>query len=78
MTRRLMAAGPLLLAVAVLVTAAGCAQKTSRLRVVEGGIRAPRLMTRVEPDYPQQAKLKRIQGTASPSKWSFLSRSTSP
>ncbi len=63
MPQRPMTAATCMLAFALLVTVAACAPQTSRLRAGgAGGIQAPKLLTRVEPAYPAEAKARRIQG----------------
>ncbi len=63
MTRRLTTAGSLVAAVAVVVTLGACAQKTPRLRIGgQEGIQAPKLLKRVEPAYPEEAKARRVEG----------------
>ena len=64
MTRRITIAGSLLVALTLVAAVSSWAQQPPRMRAGgEGEIAAPRLLKRVDPVYPEQAKADKIQGS---------------
>ena len=64
MTRRITIAGSLLVALTLVATVSSWAQQAPRMRAGgEGEIAAPKLLKRVDPVYPEDAKANGIQGS---------------